>query len=172
MSRNDKMKFIRLIEGSKLNISDALSKYDVPRSTYYRWKRKLKSQGINGLRDTKPYRQRTWNQILPWQTDKILEYAIFNPEFSSREISLNITDRERFSISEASVYRTLKEHGLIPEPKIKTFPASKEYHRKTTGINQLWQIDATYLKVDRWGWFYLISVLSRSAKRFIEKACL
>jgi len=35
MSRNDKMNFIRLIEGSDLCISDALSKYDVPRSTYY-----------------------------------------------------------------------------------------------------------------------------------------
>jgi len=36
MSRNDKLKFIRLIEGSELNISMALTKYDVPRSTYVR----------------------------------------------------------------------------------------------------------------------------------------
>jgi putative transposase len=167
MSRNDKMKFIRLIEGSELNISDALSKYDVPRSTYYRWKRKLRSHGINGLKDNRPYRKRTWNQILPWQVDTILEYATLNPEMSSREISLNITDREYFSVSEATVYRTLKEHGLIPEPRIKTFPASKEYYRKTTGINQLWQIDATYMKVDRWGWFYLISVLDDYSRKIL-----
>ena len=32
MSRNDKMKFIRLIEGSDLNISESLGKYDVPRA--------------------------------------------------------------------------------------------------------------------------------------------
>jgi len=86
MSRNDKMNFIRLIEGSELCISDALAKYDVPRSTYYRWKRKLRNQGIKGLQDNKPYRARTWNQILPWQIDTILEYATFNPEYSSREI--------------------------------------------------------------------------------------
>ena len=84
MSRNEKMKFIRLIEGSELNITDALSRYDVPRSTYYRWKRKLRNQGIKGLADNKPYRARTWNQLLPWQIDKILEYATFNPEYSSR----------------------------------------------------------------------------------------
>jgi transposase len=80
MSRNEKMKFIRLIEGSRLCISDALDRYDVPRSTYYRWKRKLRNQGVQGLADNKPYRARTWNQLLPQQIDKILEYATFNPE--------------------------------------------------------------------------------------------
>jgi putative transposase len=167
MSRNEKMKFIRLIEGANMCISDALTKYDVSRSTYYRWKQKLKSQGISGLKDNKPYRARTWNQLLPWHLDKILEYATFNPELSSREISLYITDREHFSVSESTVYRILKDRGMIPEPKIKTFPASDEYHHKTTGINQLWQIDATYLKVDRWGWFYLISVLDDHSRKIL-----
>jgi transposase len=167
MGRNDKMKFIRFIEGADMSISDALTRYDVPRSTYYRWKRKLKSQGINGLKDNKPYRARAWNQVLPCQLDNILEYATFNPELSSREISLYITDRGRFSVSESTVYRILKANGMIPEPKIKTFPASNEYHRKTTGVNQLWQIDATYLKVDRWGWFYLISVLDDYSRKIL-----
>jgi putative transposase len=167
MSRNEKMKFIRLIEGSDLSISDALANYDVPRSTYYRWKRNLKTMGTKGLEDNKPHRARTWNQLLPHQVDMILEYAIFYPELSSREISLHITDNAGFSVSESTVYRRLKERGLIREPKIKTFPASDEFRIKTTGVNQLWQMDATYLKVDRWGWFYLISVLDDYSRKIL-----
>ena len=167
MSRTEKMKFIRLIEGSDLNISDALAQYDVPRSTYYRWKRNLKMMGTKGLEDNKPHRARTWNQLLPHQLDKILEYATFYPELSCREISLYITDNNGFSVSESTVYRRLKERGLIREPKIRTFPASDEFHIKTAGINQLWQMDATYLKVDRWGWFYLISVLDDYSRKIL-----
>ena len=159
MSRNEKMKFIRLIEGSGISISDALAEYDVPRSTYYRWKRNLKTMGVKALQDNKPRRRSSWNQLLPWQVDEILEYAIFYPECSCREICLYVTDNEGFSVSESTVYRMLKERGLIRERQAKTFPACSEFHTKTTGINQLWQIDATYLKVDRWGWYYLITLL-------------
>jgi putative transposase len=167
VSRNEKLKFIRLIERSQMSISDALARYDVPRRSYYRWKRKLKTLGRQGLEDDKPHRARTWNQLLPWQVDKVLEYATFFPELSCREISLYITDREGFSVSESTVYRRLKERGLIREPTMRTFPASQEFCQKTTGINQLWQMDATYLKVDRWGWFYLISILDDYSRKIL-----
>jgi len=110
MSRNEKMKFIRLIEGCEFSVSDALPRYHIPRSTHYRWKRKYGTMGINGLKDNKPLPLRVWNSLPDEQIDKILEYATVYPEYSSREISLHITDNEGFSVSESTVYRVLKKH--------------------------------------------------------------
>lgn len=167
MSRNEKMDVVRQVESSGLVISQALKKLDVSKSTYYRWKHKLRTMGIQGLEDIKPKRVRNWNQLLPCQDDIILEAAYVNPEWKSRQIAFYITDKEGFSVSASSVYRRLKRLGLLCESTAKTFAASGEYKVKTIRVNQQWQTDATYLKVDRWGWYYLISVLDDYSRKIL-----
>ena len=168
MSKYEKMEIIRLVESSELSINETLKRYDINSSTYYRWKGRLKKYGTIGLVDNKPRRTRQWNQIKPEEDQRIIETALLNPEWSSREVALYITDNKGFSVSESTVYRRLKVQGLIKEFTSNTFPASNEYKVKTTRVNQQWQTDATYLKVDRWGWFYLISVLDDYSRKILS----
>ena len=44
--------------------------------------------------------------------------------------------------------------------------AGKEYHRKTTGPNQMWATDASYFRVVGWGYYYLVTVMD-DYSRFI-----
>jgi transposase InsO family protein len=167
MKCQEKLEIIRLVESSSLSVAKTLGRYGLSGSTYYRWKRRMKEYGVVGLRDYKPEPIGVWNRLTPEEDSTILEVALLSPDWSPRQVSLYASDTRGFSVSESTVYRRLKSHGLIPEPAIKRFPASSEYKVKTTAINQQWQTDATYLKVDRWGWFYLISVLDDYSRKIL-----
>jgi len=77
--------------------------------------------------------------------------ALERPELSPREVAVTYTDERAYFISEASVYRLLKVHGLITSPAYVVMKAADEFKDKTTSPNQLWQTDFTYFKVTGWG---------------------
>jgi putative transposase len=167
MSKHKKLVILRTIESFGLPVSKALQRVNVPRSTYYNWKRNFRLYGFEGLQDKSPAKGRIWNELLDEEREKVLEIAHFYPEWSSREIACHISDHCRFTVSESTVYRILKKNGLIKPADVKIFPASKEYVIKTKRINQQWQTDAMYLLIKRWGWFYLISVLDDYSRKIL-----
>jgi putative transposase len=93
-------------------------------------------------------------------------------ELSPRELATRFTDSKSYFVSEASVYRLLKEHDLIARPAYIVMKAADEFKDKTTAPNQLWQTDFTYLKVSGWGWFYLSTILDDFSRYIIAwKLC-
>ena len=168
MNADEKMTLILAVEESGFNVTEALKRLDVSRSTYYRWRAKLRREGLAGLRDRPSIPKKQWNAITPAEEEVILKIAEERPELSSREISFSITDKENFTVSESTVYRVLKREGLIRDFKIESFPAAKEYHTKPMYVNEQWQTDATYLHVEGWGWFYLISILDDYSRKIIS----
>ena len=167
MTPDQKLELLRTIETSGLPVKEALSRLDVPVSTYYRWRKKFRRDGMEGLRDRSPYRGVTWNELLPDERAKVVDVAERYPEWSPRELSFFISDNCGFTVSESTVYRTLKAGGLIKPRKEKGFPAGTEYTVKTKRINEMWQTDASHILVKNWGWYYLISVLDDYSRKIL-----
>src|SRR5262244_2937033 len=115
--------------------------------------------GIEALVDGKPRPRRIWNKIPDKIETAIVNLAFEEPDLSPRELAVNFTDTKGSFVSEATVYRLLKEHGLITSPAFILMKAADRFANPTTAPNQLWQTDFTYLKVIGWGWFYLSTVL-------------
>lgn len=167
MNIDEKLTLLRAVEASGFKVAEACDRLDVPRATYYRWRSKFRVLGRQGLQDLNSKPPEIWNKLLDREVETVLEVARSHSEWSSREISFFITDQGKFSVSESTVYRLLKERGLIREHPVESFPAGKEYRVKTTRPNQQWQTDATHILVKNWGWYYLISVLDDFSRKIL-----
>jgi putative transposase len=163
VSAKGKADIIGLVTKSGLPCSRALAQLRFPRSTYYRWLKRL-SEGR--LEDRGGGSRVPWNRIRPEEQAKILAEARASPELSCRQLALSITDSSQVYISESTVYRVLKRAGLIKPAEIIGYKAAKEYDRKTGRPNELWATDCCHLRVADWGWYYLVTVMD-DFSRFI-----
>lgn len=131
----------------------------LPKSTYYNWKHRYESEGINGLANMGNKGKATWNRLTLEERAKVLEVARGHPELSCRLLAVKITDEEAFTISEATVYRLLKAAGLVCPRPVTDLPAKKEWQHKTKAVDEIWQADATHYFVVGWGFYKQITVL-------------
>ena len=169
---SEKLEIIRLVESSHLSARLTLAKLGIPRTTFYSWYDRYLQRGEAGLQDQSPKPKHVWNRIPDEVRRKVVKLALKETELSPRELAVTFTDEENYFVSETSTYRILKVHDLITSPAFIVIKAANEFKDKTTGINQLWQTDFTYLKIIGWGWFYLSTILDDYSRYIISwKLC-
>ena len=170
---SEKLEINRIVERSQLPAKQTLAKIGVPRPTFYRWYDLYRRFGEVGLEDQCAGPKRpAWNRIPDDVRGKVIELALDKPDLSPRELAVTFTDERSYFVSEASVYRLLKAHGLITSPAYIVMKAANEFKDKTTAPNQLWQTDFTYLKVNVWGWYYLSTILDDFSRYIVAwKLC-
>jgi putative transposase len=152
--RGDLIEKVEFQRGCRWEI---LQELKIPRSTYYQWRKVYEQEGIADLQKVRSG-GRVWNRLMAAEVDRVLAVARLHPELSSRLLAVKITDEEDFSISESTVYRVLKENGLIYSRPLGEMPGQKQWRHKTSRSDELWQCDATNLFVIGWGYYKLIPV--------------
>jgi putative transposase len=158
-SQQEKHEIIKLVEGSDLSANRTLKELGIHKRTFYNWYNKYLNSGYEGLAPAKVRSNQVWNRIPHKERKQVVEEALEHPELSTRELAIHIIDIHKWFISESSVYRILKENGLIPAPSHIVLSASDEFKAKTCRINEMWQTDFTYFKIIGWGWYYLSTIL-------------
>jgi putative transposase len=166
-SASEKLEIIRIVQDSELGVKRTLEELGINRSTFYDWYRKYLDSGFEGLKQKSANRNSFWNKIPDRQRREVVELALDKPELSPRELACYITDNHKWFISESSVYRILKERGLITSPAWIVMAAADEFKDKTSHVHQQWQTDFTYFKIIGWGWYYLATVMDDYSRYII-----
>ena len=165
-SPSEKQEIIQLVDRSEVGVTQTLKSLGIHKSTFYNWYRIYLQKGIAGLSPCRTTR-RQWNSIPDDQKQLVVEVALEHPVLSPRELAVKITDEQHVFISESSIYRILKQRGLILTPAYILQSASAEFKKKTQFVHELWQTDFTYFKILGWGWYYLSTILDDFSRYII-----
>ena len=165
---SEKQELIKMVVESDLGVNRTLREISLNKSTFYNWYKAYSDYGVDGLEPSKRCSKRQWNSIPQEQKNLVVELALDRPELSSRELAYHLTDEQQVFISESSVYRILKERGLITSPAHIFMSAGDEFTDKTKFVHQMWQTDFTYFKIIGWGWYYLSTVLDDYSRYIVH----
>lgn len=167
-SQEEKMEIIQIVQDSEIGVNRTLKELGIHKSTFYQWYGRFQEHGYDGLAPKRRAVNSQWNKIPDGHRQKVVEIALDIPELSPRELAHHITDHKGFFISESSVYRILKQRGLITSPAHLLMRAADEFKDKTTRNNQMWQTDFTYFKIIGWGWYYLSTILDDYSRYIVH----
>ena len=165
-SQSEKMEIIKLVDGSAISANRTLRELGIHSSTFYKWYNRYLQGGFDALATSKRSQNQVWNRIPQTERNRVIEIALNKETYTCRELAWYITDTEKRYISESSVYRILRERGLITAPHHVVLSASDEFKKKTTYVNEMWQTDFSYFRITGWGNYYMGTVLD-DYSRFI-----
>jgi transposase len=110
MSAQEKLEVVARVEETKWGKRRLLAQLQVPRSTYYRWRARVR-QGKQDISATA--RRVPWNRLSLQEEAAVLAAARESPEWSCRQLATWITDHLGLSVGESTVHRLLRREGLV-----------------------------------------------------------
>ena len=141
-----RLKLIVLEFADHWGVTKACREFEVPRSSYYRWKQKYEKAGQAGLYRERPIAYRHPRRTLPKVVEKILELRA-EYQFGALRIKYYLERYHGIKISESTVSRVLKAHGVERLPKTAPRRAlhTKRYAKTVPGHHI--QVDVKFLQL-------------------------
>jgi transposase InsO family protein len=166
MTAQEKLDLIQTLEQKGRLRRKMLKKLDIAESTYYHWRKKYQEEGPDGLEPTVRV-PKSVNRLTESEGQEVVNTARAFPELSARLLALKMTDEGSFSVSESTVFRILKRHGMVrPRPREER-PAASTWSHKTSRPNEIWQIDGSQFWVPHWGFYKWIPVEDDFSRKVI-----
>ena len=149
------------------SIRRTLKVLEIPRSTYQRWRRAEPSAGSSRPRSSPG----NLFALLPSEKQAIIDYALSHPQVRHRELAWRMLDDGICAVSSSSVYRALREAGLVCRWKPKTKAQGTGRDSRPTRPDEQWQTDIKYV-AGRSGNYYLLSFMDVYSRYITHHALL
>jgi len=138
-----KFMLFKIINGSKKK-DELCQEFGISGRTFYNWKRKYESEGIEGLKRKKPIAYHHPKKLTQETVEKILELRE-TYQLGSKRVMWYLERYHDIKISESSVTRTFVRHGVsrLPKTASRRTVHTKRYAKKTPGHHV--QVDVKFV---------------------------
>lgn len=129
------------------DVTKACKEFNVPRSSFYRWKQKYDGEGRSGLYRKKPIANRHPRKASPEVVEKILEIRR-DYQLGALWITYYLERYHGIKISESTVTRVLRAKGVgwLPKTAPRRMLCTKRYAKRVPGHHV--QIDVKFLQLN------------------------
>lgn len=153
-------------ERSGWTVQAALRALEIAPSSYHRWRRHMPMPGV-----ARRTRQRSPFEILAREREAILAYARQHPEIRHRELAWRMLDDGVCAVSPSTVYRVLRETGLVCRWKPRARARGDGRPDAPTRPDERWQTDIRYTKVKGRN-YYLLGFIDEYSRYIVHHALL
>jgi len=146
-----RLKLVVLEFAQDWGVTKTCREFEVPRSSFYRWKQKYEKAGESGLYRERPVAYHHPSRTLPEVVEKILEMRAEH-QMGALRIKYYLERYHGSKVSESTVSRVLKAHGVnrLPKTASKRALHTKRYAKTVPGHHV--QVDVKFLQLkDRAG---------------------
>jgi len=93
------------------NISEACRRRGMDRTSFYKWKRRFQTHGLEGLKDLPPIHKSHPQAVKPEVKARIIELALAHPSYGCNKLE-KLLSLEGPYVSNVTIQKILIEHGL------------------------------------------------------------
>ena len=157
-------------ERSGKSISDVCIAFGVSRATWYKWKRRYDTYGIDGLKNQSRKPHNIKNLKVTEELEKLVLELRLNNRFGPMRIRFRLKRKYGVSLGPKTIYNLLKRHKL----NVLSVKLKRKYKRfEMKHPNELVQMDTKgpfYLKASRTK-HYFIHVIDDCSRKVVSKWC-
>jgi transposase InsO family protein len=165
-------RYIMIIEPERSGktVSDVCIAFGVSRETWYKWKRRYDTYGIDGLKNQSRKPHNIKNVKVTEELEKLVLELRLNNRFGPMRIRFRLKRKYGVSLGTKTIYNLLKRHKL----NVLAVKLKRKYKRfEMKHPNELVQMDTKgpfYLKASRTK-HYFIHVIDDCSRKVVSKWC-
>lgn len=133
-------------ERTGMSVTEVCRRYGISRQTYYRYRRRYLAEGLAGLEDRSRRPLEPANQIPVELELAIVEMRSDHPRWGARRIRAELTRAGVDPPAVSTIHQALRRNGLVAATAKRKPKAGQRFEREIA--NDLWQIDATEVRLD------------------------